>query len=94
VHAWTVPGVVSNGVFSTQIASTNTLNSAVIAGVELFGAAGGAALTGLPGIADRRIAAACLLAFFWPGLNSRQPCERRIGDFPRDSTRRDRAVLH
>lgn len=43
VHAWSVPGVVSNSTLATLIACTNTLGSTVIVGVEVFGPAGGAA---------------------------------------------------
>jgi hypothetical protein len=44
VHAWTVPGVVSNFHLATTFTCTNTLGSTVIVGVELFGPAGGAPL--------------------------------------------------
>jgi hypothetical protein len=42
-HLWSVPGVVSNGL-STVFSCTNTTSNPIIVGVEVFGAAGGAAL--------------------------------------------------
>ena len=44
MHAWTVPGVVSNGYLTTIFACTNTLSSSTTMGVEVFGVSGGAAL--------------------------------------------------
>jgi hypothetical protein len=44
VHAWSVPGVVSNGFLATLFWCTNTLSASVIVGIEAFGPAGGAAL--------------------------------------------------
>jgi len=44
VHAWTVPGVVSNAYLVPLFMCTNTLSSPVIVGIEVFGPAGGAAL--------------------------------------------------
>jgi hypothetical protein len=46
VHAWTVPGVISNSAMGTAMTCTNTLGSTVIVGVELFDAAGTSPLNG------------------------------------------------
>ena len=44
VHAWTVPGVINSNGLGTFFACTNALSSSATIGVEVFGAAGGAAL--------------------------------------------------
>ena len=36
-HAWTVPGVIDNGVFKTHFACSNGENNAVNVGIEVFG---------------------------------------------------------